>query len=198
MHDRYAQYWVFPCTHAVCGAHLLRNLAAVAETCSQEPWAEAMADLLLSAKAATDAERDKSKEAWTAKQRRHIARAFDEIVTQAIRANPDPLLLGRERRTKAKRESFNLALAFNTLKAEVLRFCENLAVPFTNNLGGRISYGEDPPEDLGLLPKLRGRPGVCATWSYVSTARKHGQSPLGVLISMFRGTPWAISDLVPG
>ena len=49
MHDRYAQYWVFDCLHAACSAHLLRDLAAVAETPSQLTWTEAMATLLLHA-----------------------------------------------------------------------------------------------------------------------------------------------------
>src|SRR5713101_5780101 len=40
MHDRYAQYWLFDCTHAACAAHLIRDLAAVADTPSQQPWAE--------------------------------------------------------------------------------------------------------------------------------------------------------------
>jgi hypothetical protein len=96
-----------------------------------------MANLLLSAKDKTDAARERGRDSLSPQQRRRIAKAYDEIVTQAIRANPDPLLLGRERRTKAERESANLALAFGNLKAEILRFCENLAVPFTNNTSER-------------------------------------------------------------
>jgi len=199
VHDRYAQYWTFPCMHSVCNAHLLRDLAAVAETRSQEPWAEAMAHLLLSAKERTDASRERGKDSLSSQQRRRIARAYDEIVTRAIRANPDPLLLGRRRRTKSERESANLALAFSNLKAEILRFCENLAVPFTNNGCERgFRMVKIRQKVSGCYRTYRGAEAFCATWSYVSTARKHGQSPLGVLISMFRGTPWAIPDPVPG
>ncbi len=50
----------------------------------------------------------------------------------------------------------------------------------------------------GCYRSYEGARAFCATWSYVSTARKHGQSPLGVLISMFRGTPWAIPGSAPG
>jgi transposase len=199
LHDRYAQYWTFPCNHAVCNAHVLRDLAAVAETRSQERWADAMANLLLSAKDKTDAARERGRDSLSPQQRRRIAKAYDEIVTQAIRANPDPLLLGRERRTKAERESFNLALAFGNLKAEILRFCENLAVPFTNNTSERgFRMVKIRQKVSGCYRSYEGARAFCATWSYVSTARKHGQSPLGVLISMFRGTPWAIPGSAPG
>lgn len=51
VHDRWKPYWHYQgCTHALCGAHLLRDLSSVAEVFSQEEWAEAMADLLREAK----------------------------------------------------------------------------------------------------------------------------------------------------
>src|SRR2546427_1901727 len=55
VHDRYAQYWLFGCTHAACHAHLLRDLASVAERSSQAGWAEDMARLLLDARTETEA-----------------------------------------------------------------------------------------------------------------------------------------------
>ncbi|MGH9341460.1 MAG: IS66 family transposase, partial [Acidobacteriota bacterium] len=59
VHDRWRPYWHYDrCTHAICGAHLLRDLAGVAETPSQEPWAEAMAKTLLASKQAADTARE--------------------------------------------------------------------------------------------------------------------------------------------
>ncbi len=49
----------------------------------------------------------------------------------------------------------------------------------------------------GCHRTYEGAEAFCATWSYVSTARKHGQSPLGVLVQAFQGRPWAIPDAVP-
>src|SRR5712692_2558647 len=54
------------------------------------------------------------------------------ISVVTIWATPDPWLLGREHRTKAEKDSNNLAIAFRELKPEILRFTENLAVWFTN------------------------------------------------------------------
>jgi Transposase IS66 family len=114
-----------------------------------------MAGLLLSARDDTDATREKGKKALSIKERRRIAKAYDEIVTTAIRANPDPLLLGREHRTKAEKDSNNLAIAFRERKGEILRFTEDLAVWFTNNISERGFRMVNPPEDLGLPPHLR-------------------------------------------
>lgn len=199
MHDRYAQYWIFDCLHAACGAHPLRDLAAVAETPSQQPWTEAMAQLLVSANNQAHTARARGRRALSIKERKRIAKEYDEIVTTAIRANPDPWLRGREHRTKAERESNNLAIAFGERKAEILRFTENLAVWFTNNgcergfrmvkIHGKIS---------GCHRTYDGAEGFCATWSYVSTARKHGANPLTVLVNLFGGSAWAIPGPAPG
>jgi hypothetical protein len=50
----------------------------------------------------------------------------------------------------------------------------------------------------GCHRTYEGAEAFCATWSYVSTARKHGANPLTVLVNLFRGNAWAIPDPVPG
>ena len=46
VHDFWAPYWTFEVVHAVCGAHLLRELSAAAEIDGQIGWAEAVDRLL--------------------------------------------------------------------------------------------------------------------------------------------------------
>ena len=46
MHDRLASYDAYDCTHSICGAHLVRDCAAVAQQEHQE-WASEMQDFLL-------------------------------------------------------------------------------------------------------------------------------------------------------
>jgi transposase len=198
VHDRYAQYWLFGCQHSACHAHLLRDLAAVAERASQKPWAEAMATLLLDARDATEKARSAGKASLSKRRLKAIAAAYDDIVIQAIRANPDPWLLGREKRMQAERESWNLALAFKELKAEILLYCKNLSVWFTSNIAERgFRMIKIHQKVSGGFRSVEGAEAFCATWSYVSTARKHGLSPLGVLVAAFQGRPWAIPDSAP-
>ena len=49
----------------------------------------------------------------------------------------------------------------------------------------------------GGFRSLGGAEAFCATWSYVSTARKHGQRALRVLVDAFTGMPWMIPDPAP-
>jgi transposase len=53
VHDGWSPYWRYQVTHALCGAHLLRELDAV--TCEPgQGWAAGMAELLADAKTAAD------------------------------------------------------------------------------------------------------------------------------------------------
>ena len=74
VHDRYPQYWLFPCEHAACHAHLIRDLAAVADRSSQKPWAAAMAKLLLDAKDKADRAREAGKASLSKRQLGRIAK----------------------------------------------------------------------------------------------------------------------------
>ncbi|MGH2708103.1 MAG: IS66 family transposase, partial [Actinomycetota bacterium] len=109
MHDRWKPYWRYGCDHSICGAHVLRDLAAVAETPSQAAWAEAMGRLLIDAKHATEQAADAGEPAVGAAERERLRARYDEIVADGIAANPAPLRWSG--RTALERQSFNLAVA---------------------------------------------------------------------------------------
>jgi len=70
IHDRWAPHWRYKAMrHAICNAHLLRDLAAAAEITGQEPWADAMAALLVDARRRCDAARDAGADEVPARQR---------------------------------------------------------------------------------------------------------------------------------
>src|SRR6266567_2866360 len=46
MHDRFVSYDAYDCAHSICGAHLVRDCAAVAQQ-EQQQWAAEMQDFLL-------------------------------------------------------------------------------------------------------------------------------------------------------
>lgn len=141
VHDGYGEYLTFDnVTHAACGAHILRNLASVAEVASQADWADAMIDLLWDL-------HDLAVVAWDDHpvdvagpphldpdvpadcDRRH-----EEIIDTAYQANPEPQ--GRKR-DSLERESYKLACRLDRRRDEVLRFAHDLDVGFTNNAAER-------------------------------------------------------------
>lgn len=191
VHDRWAPYWRYTMArHAICGAHLIRDLAGIAEIGSQAPWACAMSELLVEAKRQCDAAREADRARLPASQRRAIRARYDAIVADAIAANPEP---EGTKRTKIERASYNLAVALRDHGSEVLCFTEDLAVPFDNNQAERdLRMAKLVMKISGCFRTPKGAERFATVRSYIETGRKHGHNPLDLLVALFTGTPWMI------
>ncbi|EQD74256.1 transposase, partial [mine drainage metagenome] len=131
VHDRFGIYFDYKnATHAVCGAHLIRNLASVAEVQSQSAWATGMTELLLEMKDAAQQSRDLCQSQIPDEILGSFLGRYDSLVAMAFLANPDPAK--RTKRNSLQRESYNLAVAFSKHKESICRFGSDLKVPFTN------------------------------------------------------------------
>ncbi len=81
VHDRYAPYWRYTkARHAVCNAHILRDLAAIAEVDRYKPWANAMAALLVDAKRRCDRAREQGRSQLPRGQRQLVRDRYDTIL----------------------------------------------------------------------------------------------------------------------
>jgi transposase/uncharacterized coiled-coil protein SlyX len=198
IHDRWAPYWRYTkARHAICNAHILRDLAGVAEIASQKPWADQMAELLIEAKRRCDAARDQGRAVLPRGQRQKLRARYDAIVADALAANPDPAE-GRKRDTLQK-ASYNLAVALRDHAAEVLRFTADLAVSFDNNQAERdLRMAKLQMKVSGCFRTSEGAERFGHVRSYIETARKHGLNPLDVLIELFNGNPWTIPSSAAG
>jgi transposase len=131
VHDCWASYFQFAaCHHALCGAHLLRELTALIEHGSR--WAPRMHRLLLSLYRVSNQGRGvvHLPDRWNA--------AYDRVCQYAQREEPLPVRTrgkGKPRRTTGR----NLLERLITYKSCVLAFAMHTAVPFTNNQAGRRS-----------------------------------------------------------
>lgn len=187
VHDRWAPYWGYDgATHALCGAHLLRDLAAVAEL-SGQGWAECMAELLARharyAAQAGDAGLD-------ARQRRVLTKHYGIILADGLAANPEPT---DRKRTHLERVGFNLAVALRDHQDEVLRFANEAGVPFDNNQAERdLRMVKLQQKISGCFRTAEGARHFAAVRSYIETGRKHGENPLELLSDLFAGRPWTI------
>jgi transposase len=196
MHDRWGPYWRNGCTHSVCGAHLLRDLAGVAEIGSQTRWAEAMARLLLDAKDQAEQARNAGAPTVGEATREEIRRRFDEIVAEGMAANPTPIRWSG--RTVSERKGYNLAVALRDHKDEALRYLDDTSLPFDNNQAERdLRMVKLQQKVSGCFRTHLGARRFCAVRSYVSTAQKHGVRALDVLVQLFAGEPWKIPSVQP-
>jgi transposase len=179
--------------HAICNAHVLRDLAAAAEIATQKPWADAMAALLVDAKRRCDAARTVARADIPAHQRAKLHASYDNIVSVALAANPDPA--GDRKRNRTEKIGYNLAVALRDHKHEILRFVDDLAVSFDNNQSERdLRMARLQTKISGCFRSQRGAKNFATVRSYVETGRKHGANPYDILVRLFNHNPWTIPN----
>ena len=192
VHDAFAPYARYrQATHALCNAHLLRELIAVVDSHAAHPpprsgavpggwcWATQIIDALLALKAVTDT--GALPDAGTlAAHRRLIVSAA--LVGASAEGGP-PGAVGRRHRALARRIRRRLD--------DYLRFTVDPRVPFDNNSAERdIRMVKIKQKVSGCLRTLAGAQDFAAMRSYLSTAAKHGRRPFDVLTELTSGNVW--------
>ncbi|MDA8358938.1 MAG: IS66 family transposase [Actinomycetota bacterium] len=189
VHDRLAMYWKLKAKHAVCGAHLLRDLAKVAAVATQAAWATGLAALLVEINTACGSARERGLKSLGPSVQRAFAARYDALVAQGLAANPDPPP-GKER-DYYQRKSANLATAFAKHRRPILRFMYDLQTPMTNNQGERDLRPTKLHRKIsGCFRSQHGAERFAHLRSYLSTTRKNGVPAITALVDLFDGHPW--------
>lgn len=194
IHDCYDSYWYFVrCLHALCNAHILRELIFVLEQ-EKQLWAKDMIDLLLEAKAAVDAKRqigDRLDDVQIADltNRYHIilkAGFAEDALANPVEPKP-PGQRGKQKQSYPK----NLLDRLQDRQQEVLRFISDMNVPFDNNLVERDQRMNKVKQKVsGTFRSQEGAKEFCRIRGYISTVKKHSLSVLDALHDAFRGKPF--------
>jgi len=189
VHDRLAMYFKYgQATHAICLAHILRELASVGVGWNQT-WANEMADLLRQMNAAAHDARAAGRTKLSKNALGNYLARYDAIVAQSLDANPEPPS-GRKR-DSVERASFNLAAALRGLRAEATRFVTDLSVPMTNNAAERaLRMAKLHRKISGCFQSDDGARSFATIRSYISTAAKHDVDAFRAIAGLFRGDVW--------
>lgn len=187
VHDCWAPYWrIEDSVHALCNAHLLRELLYVKESTGQA-WPQTMSDLLLNANKLCMAARQQQIE-FSADDVLAFRTVYDDIVREGERFNPDtsPSGKGRVKQSVAT----NLLRRFRLHADAVLRFIGDFDVPFTNNTAERaVRMPKVKQKISGCFRTLDGAEHFCVIRSCLDTLRKQGHNMLAVLQRAFAGNP---------
>lgn len=188
VHDCWSPYWQLDCLHALCNAHLLRELVYVKEL-TTENWPQRMMDLLREANDSCEAARQ-GKRLLSADEIAAIAARYETILREGEALHP------KESKPPGKRGRSKQSIAFNLLHRlrqhadAVLLFTRDLAVPFTNNLGERaVRMPKVKQKVSGCFRTVDGAQHFCVIRSVLDTLRKQGHRMLDVLRHAFAGTP---------
>jgi transposase len=195
MHDRFASYDGYTCAHSICGAHLVRDCAAVAQQ-EQQEWAAEMQDFLLDLHDACQEWRLLHLSEVPAIERDDWVARYFEILAAGYAAQPPPpassagSCKGRAKQSQAK----NLLDALLGRAEQVLALLDDLHIPFTNNQAERdLRWAKVQQKISGTFRSATGVTAFCRIRSYLSTMQKQGHSMLSALTAVFHGQPLPVA-----
>jgi transposase len=178
VHDHWKPYFTLKnVTHALCNAHILRELKAVLEI-DHERWAKRFSKLLLLFKSFKEKAIIAGENAINCEIMKRLSLIYDKIITRAIisHENMSPIekLAPTKRGRKKRRIAHNLLLRLQGFKAEILRFSTDFNVPFTNNQAEQdIRMMKVKQKISGSFRTSQGAKNFITLRAIISTARKN-------------------------
>ena len=177
VHDCWASYLSYThCEHALCGAHLLRELTFIVDA-HDYAWAKRMKRLLLHAchEVAKRDEKMLSESEYKAVQKR-----YRTILTQGERELPPiPPRQNGQRGRVAKSDAHNLCERMKKHESAVLRFAKHPDVAFTNNRAERdLRMSKVKQKVSGCFRTRKYAEAYCRISSYLQSMANQGYNPL--------------------
>jgi transposase len=184
-HDHWKPYYAYDVTHALCNAHHLRELERAWEQDKQQ-WAQQMMLLLKEINKATH-EAGGCLDALLSQQYR---KRYRDLLEEAERECPAPDESERKgkRGKLARSKARNLLERLRNFEGDVLRFMDEMEVPFSNNQAENdLRMTKVQQKISGCFRSEEGAKIFCRIRSYLSTCRKQGLTASEALRLLFAG-----------
>lgn len=186
-HDCWASYWKFDVEHAICCAHLLRELNGILENHPEQKWAEHFKILLLNMKKTKDVCISNGETCANRHYLEMYSKQYDDILKEAYEINPLPIAEKSKKRGRPKKGKI-LALIerLNKYKGEVCLFFTNFRVEFDNNQAERdLRMIKVKTKVSGCFRSEEGIRDYLDAMSYIGTAKKHGKNAFQAILNVF-------------
>jgi transposase len=179
IHDSLRQYFGYvDCLHALCGAHLLRELTAVIENEGLQ-WAIQMKELLGEMKSAVERYKGDEKIELSRYYRKKFSERYKEILEMGEGESPR---VEERKQSKAR----NLLERFIAREEEITRFTEDFDVPFDNNQAERdIRNAKVKMKVSGGFRSKKGADAFARIGSVIGSAVKQGKGLFGTISNLF-------------
>ena len=196
VHDCWGSYWKYTdCIHAICCAHLLRELNGIEENHPEQTWAKEFKELLLAMKKVKDQAVEQEKDAISSYHLHKFDKRYDEIINTAYEKNPLPEVTEKKRGRQKKTKALSLICRLENYKASVCLFLKNLCVPFDNNQAERdLRMIKVKTKVSGCFRSEEGAQEYLTIMSYIGTAHKHGLNAFTAIREALSGNPDIIFD----
>ena len=189
VHDCWNSYWSYNgVTHAICCAHLLRELVGVLDNHPEQIWANKMKSLLLHMKKIRDKAFDCGKDRLSYYYLHGFDIEYSQIIDEGRQQNPIAEKPANKRGRPAKGKIRSLIERLANYKAEVCLFTQNFNVPFDNNQAERdVRMVKVKTKVSGCFRTKAGADSFATIMSYIGTANKQGINSYTAIKNTFIG-----------
>jgi len=186
LHDFWKSYYQYHCLHAICNAHILRELTFIAERFHQ-PWATELMELLLKIKKATQRAKEKGKTSFSKTTLHNYQKQYNAIIKRGFLINPMPHAPPLSKRGRPKKpKALNLLERLRDFSSDILRFMYDFRVSFDNNGAERdLRMMKVKQKVSGCFRSLNGAQYFARIRSYIVTARKQDINVFRALKDLF-------------
>ena len=196
VHDCWKSYWSYNvAAHAICCAHLLRELTGILENHPEHLWADKMKKLLLRMKEVRDKSVDSGKENLSYYHLHGFDKEYESIIHEAREQNPIKEKQSGKRGRQAKGKLRALVERLAEYKDGVCLFTKNFSVPFDNNQAERdVRMVKVKTKVSGCFRTKDGADSFAKIMSYIGTANKHGINSFIAIKNALTGQSDSIFD----
>ena len=188
MHDCWSPYWKYDgIIHAVCNAHLLRELTAIVENEPEHKWAGEFKALLRSMKKAKEKTIEKGKQELSYYYLHKFDLEYERIMALADEERPAPPPKEKKKRGRQKKGKERCLIErLRLLKDAVCLFIHDFKVPFDNNQAERdVRNVKTKVKVSGGFRSNAGAQDYLDIMSFLSTGRKHNVNVFDALTAAF-------------
>jgi transposase len=190
VHDFWKPYFSFRSGHALCNAHIVRELQGITDAFGQE-WSSLLKELVHRAKKAVDDARSNDKNCLDPEQIISFESEYTRIMELGAEENQDGVLRKGKRGPLKQTRAKNLLDRCIGYRKDILGFMYDFRIPFDNNQAERdIRMVRLHEKISGTTRSDEGADWFCRIRGYISTCRKNNQAVLTALINVFEGCPF--------
>jgi len=193
MHDAYSTYFrsEYQYKHALCNAHLLRELTAINEDDETQRWTLQLSHVLRVAWTIVKNAKEDGRSQLAPDTQTRIFSAFNHILAHAHQQNPHAQRKPGQRGRVAQTDARNLLDRLIEYTDAYLRFVTDFRVPFDNNLAERdLRMIKVHQKIAGSFRTQLGADIFCRIRGYISTLRKQDHDVLSSLASLWTHSPF--------
>ena len=190
--DCLGAYWKFrQILHAICNAHLLRELKGICENYPEQTWAKDLRILLQKMDHCRNDAIQSGAHALPPESVEGFCSRYDMILKEAIEANPIPPRNPGQRGKTPKGKVRSLIDRMVEHRSEILRFLSDFRVPFTNNLAEQsVRMAKVKGKVSGCFRTTSGADDFATIMSFIGSVKKHGINVLSAVASAFKGNSY--------